>query len=398
MAYSSPQLSSAASTRSSQSSQYFPLKDLVNSQVVAPYASSYYQQHTLAPNRINLCDSQLSEEDWSRHAFALGMPSRDIHKPHPDARRFAQKLQRKSRISNKAVTELLVPLIQSATQSSKKLQIKTDTTFHPDAVPNGSPVGRLSNSQNAPWNMPLPVPKPNITVGFSSKNFTQHELELQDGIISNAHGEPCNLGKISQPIVGNNALLWPFLTVDVQSDSLEAAQNASAGSGSTCNNALALLAEAAEESRVRRHGRNAFWQSRTAVHGFSVSVHNDSEGNGKVATLNLHISEGGLSHSCAPIRSYALCNEHDVECLLSRLGSIFIWAENCRLQQIGTLLANLDALVQLESGREHLSDRFTNPDLDMATSYGESLSPGRSKFGVIKNVLTQVSPRWIRVS
>lgn len=397
MAYTSPQLNSQASTRSSWSS-YFPLKDLVNSEGTAPFVSSYYRQHTLASNRIILDDNQLSEEEWSRHAFAMGMPSKDIHRSHPEARRFTQRLQKKPKMSDKHVTELLVPLIHCASQSSNKLQIKTEGTFHPDAVPNGSPVGRLSNSQNAPWSMPLPAPKPNITVGFSSKNFTAHELELQDGIISNTHGEPCNLAKISQPVLGSNTLLWPFLTFDVQKESLDAAQNASAGSGSTCNNALALLAEAAEESRVRRHGRNAFWQSRTAVQSFSLSVHNESEGNGKVATLNLHVSEGGLSHACAPIRSYALCNEYDVGCLLSRLGSIFVWAENCRLQQIGTLLDNLDALVQLESGREHVSDRFSNTDLDVATTYDDSLSPERSKYGIFKNALTQVSPKWIRVS
>ncbi len=398
MAYASPQLTSPASTRSSQASHYLPLKDLTSAQQSDPFTSSYYRQHTLAPNRINVDDDQMSEEQWSSHAFALGMPSKDVHRPSPDARKFAQKLQRKPKLSDKHVTELLVPLVQSACQSSKRLQIKTDTPFHPDAVPNGSPVGRLSNSQNNPWRMPLPVPKPNLTVGFGSKNFTEHELELQDGIISNAHGEPCNLGKISQPIAGNNTILWPFLTVDVQKESLEAAQNASAGSGATCNNALALLAEAAEGSTIRRHGRNVFWQSRTAVQSFSLSIHNDSEGNGKMATLNLHTSEDGLSHSVAPIRSYALCNEYDVECLHSRLSSIFVWAENCHLQQIGTLLTNLDALVQLESGREHLSDRFSSADMDLFTTYGENMSPGRSKLGAFKNVLAQVSPRWIRVS
>jgi hypothetical protein len=301
-------------------------------------------------------------------------------------------------MSDKQVTELLLPLIQSATQSSEKLQIKSDTTFHPDAVPNGGLVGRLSQGQPPSWSMPLPAPKPNITVGFSSNNFTDHQLELQDGIISNAHGEPCNLAKISQPVVGHNTLFWPFLTVDIQKDSLEAAQNASAGSASTCNNALALLAEAAEESTIQRYGRNVFWKSRSAVQSFSLSVHNDSEGSGKMATLNIHTSLGGLSHTCSPIRSYALCNEYDVECLLSRLSSIFVWAENCHLQHIFTLLTNLDALVQLESGRKHLSDGFPSLDLDPATSYRESLSPGRSKFGVIKSVLAQVSPKWIRVS
>lgn len=396
MAYTSPQLNSPTSTLSSHGSQYFPLRDIANSEKIPAFASSYYRQHTLLPNRIHVDSEELSEEQWSRHAFALGIPSKDVHRPHPDARKFTQKLQRKPKMSDRQLTELLVPLIQSATQSPKTLQIKTDATFHPDAVPNGSPVGRLSNSQNAPWSMPLPVPKPNITVGFSSKNFTPHEIELQDGIISNAHGEPCDLAKVSQPVVGNNTLFWPFLTVDVQGDSLEAAQNAAAGSASTCNNALALLSEAGEETTIRRHGRNLFWQSRRAVQSFSLSVHNDSEGNGKMATLNLHSSQGGLSHTCAPIRSYALSNEYDVECLLSRLCSIFVWAENSHLQQIVTLLANLDAMVQFESGKEHVSDAYPSAEMDGVTNYAGNLSPGRSKLRAIKNVL--ISPKWIRVS
>jgi hypothetical protein len=298
-------------------------------------------------------------------------------------------------MSDKQLTELLLPLIQTAIQSSKKLQVKTDTTFHTDAVPSGNPVGRLS-SQNATWSMPLAVPKPNITIGFSSKNFTEHELELQDGIISNAYGEPCNLANLSQPVVGNNTLLWPFFTVEVQGSSLEAAQNAAAGSASTCNNAVALLAEAAQEQFIQLHGRNLFWQSQRAVQSFSLSIHNDSEGNGRMATLNLHTSHGGLSHNCAPIRSYALANEEDMECLLSRLTSIFVWAENCHLQQIFTLLANLDALVRLDSGREHPTDGFPSMELGGAMSFNGSLSPGRSKLGAIKSVLAQVSPRWIR--
>ena len=393
MAYTSPQMSSVASTPSSHAS-YFPIRDLTNSEKISPFASSYFRQHTLLPNRISVEDSPLSEERWSRHAFALGMSSRNVHRSHPDARKFAQKLQRKARMSDKQLTDLLLPLIQSAAQSSKQLSIKTDSAFHRDAVPNGSPVGRLS--QNAAWCMPLPTPKPNITVGFSSKNFTEHELELQDGIISNGHGEPCNLAKISQPIADNNTTFWPFFTVDVQRESLYAAQNAAAGSASTCNNALALLAEASEESTVLRHGRNAFWQARTAVQSFSLSIHNDSASSGKTATLNLHTSQGGLNHTSASIRTYALCDEYDVECLLARLGSIFVWAENCHLPQVYTFLANLDALVQLESGREHLSDMFSSLEMDASTSYGGSMSPGRWKLGAIKSVLSELSPKWIR--
>ena len=398
MTYSSPQLSSVASTRSSQASQYFPLRDLAQSDKAAPFSSTYYRQHSLLPKRIIVEEDQLSEEGWSTHAFALGIPAKDVHRSHPEARRFTQRIQRKPKINDKHVTELLLSLIQTATQSSEKLQIKTETTFHLDAVPNGSPVGRLSQSQTPPWNMPLPAPKPNVTVGFSSKNFTQHQLELQDGIISNASGEPCALSRISQPVTGTNTLFWPFFTVDVQKNSLEAAQNASAGSASTCNNGLALLAEAAEEPTLQKYGRNGFWKIRSAVQSFSLSVHNESEGNGKMATLNVNTSQGGLSHTCSPIRSYALCNEYDVECLLARLSSIFVWAENCQLPQIFTLLTNLDALVQLQSGVKHLSDNFPSFELDRVTGYGESPTPGRSKFGVMRSVLAQVSPKWIRVS
>ncbi|KIX99470.1 uncharacterized protein Z520_05046 [Fonsecaea multimorphosa CBS 102226] len=399
--------SSQASTPSSITTPYLPIKDIKSPEHIHPFASVYYRQHTLVPNRITVEESQLCDEGWSRHAFSMGMPFSDIYRPHAEARKFAQKMQKRPRMSNKQLTDSLLPLIQTAMKpSSKKLHVETEATFHPDAVPKGSPAGRMSNSQTAPsWSMPLPIPKPNITVGFSSKNFTTHELELQDGIISDAQGEPCNLAKISQPIRGSNTMCWPFFNVEIQHDSLMAAQNAAAGSGSTCNNALALLAEAADNPLIQSRGRNLFWQSRRAVYSFSLSIHNDSssseEGTGKMATLNLHSSEGGMSHAMAAIRTYDLCNERDVEHLLTRLCSIFVWAENCQLQQIFTLLATLDALVQLESGREYLSDSFPHESMDTytapATSPGSgSLSPARRKLGTIKSVLADLSPKWLR--
>ncbi|OQU96913.1 hypothetical protein CLAIMM_02927 [Cladophialophora immunda] len=389
-------MASRASTPSSITSSYLPINQIKSPEHIHPFASLYYRQHTLIPNRITVNEIQLSDELWSRHAFSMGMPFNDIYRPHADARKFAQKMQKKLKMSNKQLADSLLPLIQTTIKSSKKLRVETDATFHPDAVPKGNPAGRMSNSQTVPWSMPLPIPKPNITVGFSSKNFSSHELELQDGIISDAQGEPCNLGKISQPIRGRNTLLWPFFNVEIQHESLNAAQNAAAGSGSTCNNALALLAEAADEPLVQSGGRNLFWQSRRAVTSFSLSIHNSSTSEGRMATLNLHSSEGGLSHAVAPIRTYDLCNERDVEYLLSRLGSIFVWAENCHLQQISTLLENLDALVQLEQGKEHLSDSFPHETMDIVTSSPGNLSPPRRKLGSIRNVLAEISPKWIR--
>ncbi|OAP64610.1 hypothetical protein AYL99_00582 [Fonsecaea erecta] len=389
-------MASQASTPSSISTPYLPIKDITSPEHVHPFASLYYRQHTLVPNRITVEEGQLCDERWSRHAFSMGMPFSDIYRPHPEARKFVQKMQKKPRMSNKHLADSLLPLIQTAMKSSKKLHLETDATFHPDAVPKGSPVGRISNSQTAPWSMPLPIPKPNITVGFSSKNFTSHELELQDGIISDAQGEPCNLANISQPVRGSNVLCWPFFNVEIQHDSLDAAQNAAAGSGSTCNNGLALLAEAADEPLIQSRGRNLFWQSRRAVCSFSLSIHNNSGEGGKLATLNLHSSEGGLSHTAAAIRTYDLCNERDVEYLLSRLGSIFVWAENCHLPQILTLLQTLDALVLLDSGREYVSDSFPHDTMDTFTNPSGNVSPARSKLGVIKSVLADISPKWLR--
>jgi hypothetical protein len=117
-----------------------------------------------------------------------------------------------------------------------------------------------------------------------------------------------------------------------------------------------------------------------------------------MATLNLHSSEGGLSHTSAPIRSYALCNEDDVACLFSRLSSIFVWAENVHLPFIIALLDSLDAVVQLQSGTEHVTDAFPSAELDGMTSHDTNASPIRTKLKAVKGVLTQISPHWIRVS
>lgn len=379
MAYPSPQLTS---TPSSATDQYLPIKDITNSDKSSPFASPYFRQHTLRPNNITVEDDQLDDERWARQAFALGMPFGDVHRPNSEARRFAQKVQRKSRMSEKQMTELLLPLIQSSTKSSQALQVKTNTTFHEDVVPKGS------TSSHSTWSMPVPVPKPNIAVGFTPKIFNEHELELQEGIISSSHGLPYDLAKVSQPTAG---IFWPFFVVEVQQESLHAAQNAAAGSASTCNNAMALLAEASQPRTLLRQWRDSFWRSQSAVQSFSLSV------SGKFATLNLHTCLGGQSHTAAAVRTYDLASERDMEALVARLGSIFIWAENCRFQSIFTLLQDLDKLVKLES-RDFASDAFEIENLhrpNRATSSG-SLSP-RRRFSGFKSILADLSPKWIKV-
>lgn len=368
-------------TSSSNNSQYAPIKDIANRVPMCPFASIYYREHTLRPNHIIVEEHQLDDERWSRQAFALGIPFADVHSPCPEARRFAQKLQKKQRISGKRLTELLLPLIQWASKSSKRLQVKTETAFHDEAVPDGS----MDQADDCVWSMPLPLPRPNIVVGYSQGNFNSHELELQDGIIANGRGEPCDLSRISQPTSG---VFWPFFVVEVQQESSRAAQNAAAGSASTCNNSLALLAEAADEPAIQRQGRNIFWQTQRSIQSFSLSI------SGKIATLHLNNSDGGLRHRCTAIRSYNLDDEREVCALVARLGSIFVWAENSRLQAVHNMLENLSSLVRLDA-RDMVSDAFPNEHLDAVTANSRPVSPRKMLTG-IRSVWAEISPKWIR--
>lgn len=395
---SAPSLSESRSSLSSQS-QYIPITHLTNTCQISsasPYNSPFYRQHTLKPNNIIIEDAVLDDERWSRAAFALGMPYGDVFRGTYETRRFANKVSRKSKLTEKSMTDLVMSLVQAAAKAHKSLHTKTNATFHEDAVPNGAVTTDALLSPPDTWSMPLPVPRPNITVGFATKTFTPHELELQSGIISTSAGLPCDLAKVSQPTTD---VFWPFFTVDIQPDSLHAAQNASAGSASTCNNALALLAEAADEPTMQKQGRILFWNSRRAVHSFSLSVNLG----GKVASLNMHDSEGGLLHHAAMIRVYRLDDERDVEALYSRLISICVWADNIRLPAIVDLLENLDELVKLESKRDFVSDAFVNQDLSSGVGIGYaggaigSISPPK-RFGGFKSVMRDISPRWLRAS
>lgn len=392
-----PCLPESRSSLSSQT-QYTPISHLTNTSQTSsssPYNSPFYRQHTLKPNNVIIEDAVLDEERWSRAAFALGMPFGDVFRATNETRRFANKVSRKSNLSEKAMTDLVMTLVQAAAKAHKNLQAKTNAVFHKDAVPNSAIGTNALLSPPDSWSMPLPVPKPNIAVGFTTKTFTPHELELQSGIISTSAGLPCDLAKVSQPTAD---VFWPFFTVDIQPESLHAAQNASAGSASTCNNALALLAEAADEPTIQKQGPSIFWNSRRAVQSFSLSINLS----GKVASLNLHDSEGGLIHHAGMIRVYQLEDERDVEALFSRLVSICVWADNIRLPAIVDLLENLDRLVKLESQREFVSDAFVNQGLSSILGAGYagsaigSISPPK-RFEGFKSVMRDISPRWLKV-
>ncbi|KIW40290.1 uncharacterized protein PV06_07501 [Exophiala oligosperma] len=342
------------------------------------FGSSDYRSTTLEPNNIIVEDQQMDDERWSRLAFSLGIPFGVSYRRSAAASRFAQQVRNRSDVSGKDMKELLLPLLVSIAKDHKAMKCRTDTAFYRDGVPDEVPDFEVEDG----WKMHLPTPRPTITMGYSKGSFTPRELELQQGIIVNSKNEPCDLHKLSQPLPD---VFWPFLVVEIQEDSMLAARNACAGAAATCNNALMIFAAAAEEPHKVYSDMNFLWNMSKAAQSFSLAI------NGKTACLNTHNSEGCLPHAVAVIRTYQLDNESEVEALAARLGSILVWAENCRLRSVYDLLANFDRRVQLAQMAANMSeDRYTPSEL---ATFG--IVP-KSRMTVIKEVFVESLPRWAR--
>lgn len=324
----------------------------------------------------------MDDERWSRLAFALSMPSREIRRTNPEARKFATQMKkRKSNISSKQVTEMIHPLIRSIVKEHKKIKCKSMVAFHRESVPDEVPDFEVEPG----WKMQLPTPKPAFTLGYSQSAFDSHQLELQQGIIANNRNEPCDLHKVSQPIPD---VYWPFFVVEAQDESMLAARNACAGSAATCNNGLMILAGAAEEPRDRYIDMKFLWNLSQAVQSFSLAI------NGKTACLNTHNSEGCLPHAVAVIRTYRLDDEDDMEALASRIRSILVWAENCRLASIVDLLEKFDRRVRFAKASASASGHCYDPS-ELADF---EITSRRRRSTIIKNALMDGLPKWIRTN
>ena len=353
-------------------------KSSISSPIRTAFGCPTYRSTTLEPNHIFVEDQQMDEERWSRLAFALGIPSRDSHPPSPAASKFAQQVSSRRSVSSREMTELLVPLLASIAKDHETVKSRTNTAFHHDGVPDDIPDFEVERG----WKMHLPTPKPAITMGYVRGTFTTHELDLQQGIIANSKNEPCDLHKLSQPVPD---VYWPFFVVETQEESMSAARNACAGSGATCNNTLMILAGAAQERQKYRHDMDSLWNLNKAAQSFSLAV------NGKTACLNTHNSEGCLPHAVAAIRTYRLDDDRDVEALASRIRSILIWAENCRLQSILDLLDDFNNRV----GLAHKA--MTEPqDRYIPTHLADFGVVPKSRRGAIKEVIKESLPRWVR--
>jgi hypothetical protein len=345
----------------------------------ASFGSVDYRATTLEPNHIIVEDQPMDDERWSRLAFALGMPYGEKRRPSSEASRFAQQVRSRRTISSKDMTDLLLPLLVSIAKDHSSMKCRTNTLFHRDGVPDDVPDFEVDEG----WKMQLPTPKPTITLGYSSGAFDSHQLELQHGIIANSHNEPCNLEKLSQPVPD---VYWPFFVVEAQEESMLAARNACAGSAATCNNALMTFAGAAQEPMRLYQDTNFLWSLSKAAQSFSLAI------NGKTACLNTHNSEGCLPHAVGVIRTYRLDDQKDVEALAARISSIFVWAENCRLQSIGDLLEKFDKRVQLCKSNMAKNGICYDP-IELA-DFG--LVVPKTRRSIIKSVIIDSLPRWVR--
>jgi hypothetical protein len=340
------------------------------------FGSIDYRSTTLEPHHIIVEDQQMDGERWSRLAFALGMPYADTRRPSPEASKFAQQVRNRRTISSKEITSLLLPLLIAVAKDHKTMKCRTNALFHRDGMPDDVPDYEIEGG----WKMQLPTPKPTITLGYSSGAFNAHQLELQHGIISNNRGEPCDLHKLSQPVPD---VYWPFFIVEALDESMLAARNACAGSAATCNNALMIFAGAAQEPMKAYNDTNFLWNLSKAAQSFSLAI------NGKTACLNTHNSEGCLPHAVGVIRTYRLDDEQEVEAMAARIGSIFVWAENCRLQWIGDLLGHFDRRVQL--CRDTMAKNGVSYDPTELANFGVVPKTRRS---IIKSVIAESLPRW----
>ncbi|KEF53352.1 uncharacterized protein A1O9_10327, partial [Exophiala aquamarina CBS 119918] len=346
----------------------------------ASLGSTEYRFATLEPNHIVVEDEPMDDERWSRLAFALSMPCKEIRRAYPEARRFAiQMKKRSSGINSKQVSEMLHPLIRSIVKQHKQIKFRSMAQFHRESVPDEVPDFEVEPG----WKMQLPTPKPAFTIGYSETAFNSHQLELQQGIIANNRNEPCDLQKVSQPIPD---VYWPFFVVESQDESMLAARNACAGSAATCNNGLMIFAGAAEEARDRYIDIKFLNKLNQAVQSFSLAI------NGKTACLNTHNSEGCLPHAVAAIRTYRLDDEDDMEALVSRIRSILVWAENCRLASIADVIEKFERRVRLAKAPATVSGHCYDP-LELA-DFG--MVSHRRTSTIIKSVLVEGLPKWIR--
>ena len=305
--------------------------------------TSRYQRDILNANHIIVDERRMASDDWTKIAFSLGIPAGDISKPNSAARRFAQRVKRRETISTKQTLDYLVPVFAALRKDHSSVCYKINAEFNQDAVPNTASVSDSGKH--------VSTPNPTFTFGYQPDFFSLSHRELQNGIIPDLVGQPCDLSKIAQLVSG---AYWPFMVIEVADDSMLAAQHRCAVAAASCNHALTLLARATYRGTEGLKSLTlAPWDSSKAARSFSLAIHQ------KVAKLHVHHLGKSPNHVMRLIKSYKLDDEDEVELLLARIESLLVWAEHCRLPAVLELLDNFDRRVN-----GHVS-RASTPQKDL---------------------------------
>lgn len=327
----------------------------------------------LERNNIFIEEELMDETRWFDLAFSLGMPSREGQRSNTETQKLAQKMKRRKVVSQTQTSDMLKPFIESITKRCPKLSQRDQHAYRTDAVPT------LEAHRNTIHR--LPTPKPAVSIGYCRAVFSSDHDELQNGIIAGPNGEPCDLNHVSQPVLEH---FWPFFVVEISDTSMAAAQQATAVSAATCNNALSLLVGAAAISD-KDWTHRSFKFDPKFLRTFSLSVH------GKMACLSAHSFQRQESHIASPISTYALDDEHDVAALADRIYSIMIWAQFNRLGEIIATLDQLDEKVHgFSSGLKIEDDPYDfDPSCLRTLKLQSARRPDRTKIALKAGL-----PRW----
>lgn len=331
----------------------------------------------LEANGIYLVDTIMDTKSWSDTAFSLGLTAREVQRSGAGTLKLVQKMRKRKIHSIPQIHDAMKSFINSIISDCPELTQQNKCVFPHDAVPTAE---SLKNTVHR-----LPVPKPAVVIGHSREIFSTANIELQDGIIVNTLGEPCDLRRVSQPAEG---LFWPFLVVEVSDESMLNARQAGAITAATCNNSVRLLQEAAAMN-TRRPQYISDQYVRNSDPSFSLCIH------GKTALLSIHSDQKGAPFIAVPIASYDLESDHDVASLAGRIHSIFVWAQSSRLDNIVLDLEKLRITIYGET-RARSSDVISR-EVD-PTSMRNSRSQQLKNPRRMKTALRAGLPWWLAKS
>lgn len=313
----------------------------------------------------------------------MGISPFDAGPVGEDARKLAHKVDKRRKMDAKHMTEVIWSAVAAIAVKHQRTHIVSDSVFNREPIPNYAP--RLESTTNR--RIGLLPPRPAITAGYRSQTFTNHQRELQHGLISDIDGAPRDLSKLSHVC---KDIYWPFFVVEIHDNSMHAASDVAVDGTATANNALMTLASALLNPNALSPDDHLVDCVNQGIASFALAIHK------KKARLIAHYSEGFVAETVGIIQTYSLESEKDMAALLVRIESIFAWAEGPRLAAITELLNILDRRVNFS---ECVADQETSARGPMdVPGVGRTLPEAPAeKRGLLKAVIGSSMPSWSRV-